>query len=190
MSLFILVFIGVFTATAFAAGAAMPEDANIADLLRPVYDAFVHGNKLYAGMLALIAMVALLKRYAPAKWRPFLYGDIGGSLLTLTGSFAGAMATTLGSGNPVSWMMVKTAGLIAVGAAGGYALVKKLLIEPLLRPWSSKAPAWLRPLLAMVLWIFDKPSPIAKAEAAGNAAVAAKPPTGMEGVVGKTRDVE
>ena len=186
----LLAFLGVFTATAFASSAVVevPPDGSWLDLARPVYEAFVHGQKLYAGMLALVLAVALFKRYAPDKWGA--HTDIGGALTTLIGSFAGAMATTLASGNAVSWVMVKTATMIAVGAAGGYSLIKKLVIEPFLRPYAAKAPAWLKPILSMILWIFDRPSPVAVAEAAGNEAVAAKPPTGVAEVVGAVKEVE
>ncbi len=186
----ILTFLGIFTASAFAQSAVLPDPAaGWLDLLTPVYEAFVKGDKLYAGMLALIAAVAMLKRYAPVKWgmRAFVHGDVGGSLLTLTASFAAAMITGgLGAGVAPSWAMVKAATLIAVGAAGGYSLIKKLLVEPLIRPYAAKAPAWLKMPLMAVLWFFDRPMPTAKADAAGAKAVEAKPATGL----GSVKDVE
>jgi len=192
VSFAILALLGVFTATAFAANAVSPDDQSWLELLKPVYEAFMRGEKLYAGMLALVAAVALTKRYAPEKWgiAKFVHSDPGGALLTLVASFGGAMATAISAGSLPGWAMAKTAMLIAVGAAGGYSIIKKLLVEPFLRPWAAKAPAWLRIPLNAVLWIFDRPMPVAKAEAAGQAAVDANPAGGVEAVTGKAREVE
>lgn len=190
LGVFVLVFMAVFTATALAADAAAAAtgEAGMLDMLRPVYDAFTSGQYLYAGMLALVLTVALVKRYA-GPHVPFLQGDIGGSLLTLVASFAGALATSLAGGVGVSFAMVKTATMIAVGAAGGYSLIKRLIIDPILRPLAAKAPAWTQPLFGLVFFIFDRPSPVAVAEAAGDAAVKANPPTGTE-AVSKPTEIE
>lgn len=191
---FILGLLFSFTGVALAAGTASPDDGNLLDLLRPVYDAFASGHKLYAGMLALVVAVAAMKRYAPTKYgiSDFVHGDVGGTLLTLVGSFSGALATSLGGGAGITWSMAEAATLIAVGAAGGYAMVKKLLVEPLRNSnwYKTKASAWLKTGLGVAFWIFDKPSPVAAAEDAGQKAVDAKPATGAEGVVGKPTDVE
>ncbi len=189
----ILAFLGFFTATALAATAVAPPDGNWTDFLKPIYDSFVHGNYLAAGMMTLVLGVALLKRYAPDKWgiSTFVHGDAGGTLLTLVASFGTAMVTSLAGTGTVSWAMFKAAGLIAVGAAGGYAIVKKLFIVPFLRPWAEKAPAWAKPILQMILWIFDKPTPIEKAEAAGEAAVKESlAKSGIEATTGVPKDVE
>lgn len=185
-SLAILTFLGCFTGVAFAANTVAPDDATLLELLEPIYKAFVGGQHLYAGMLALVAAVAIAKRYAPAKVRTWIQGDVGGSVTTLVMSFAGAMATALGSGNPVTWAMAKTATLIAVGAAGGYSLVKKLIVEPFLKPLSKKTPAWMAPIWAIVFWAFDKKTPVEEAEAAGKAAVEAKPAPGA----GKVTEID
>lgn len=190
ISFAILALLGIFTATAFAANAVNPDDQNIFELLKPVYEAFMRGEKLYAGMLALVAAVAAAKRYAPGRVGAWINGKYGQPLTVLLMSFGGAMATALSAGSMPGWPMVKTAALIAAAAAGGYSMIKTLLVDPFIRPWAAKAPAWLRWLLNGVLWFFDRPSPVAKAEAAGQAAVDAKPAQGTEGVVGKAREVE
>lgn len=189
-SLALLTLLGCFTATALAAGAATPGDESLLEMAKPIYDAFVHGQKLYAGMLALVLVIAAMKRYAPGKVGAWLQTDIGGALTTLVMSFAGAMATSLAGGVGVSFAMVKAAAMIAVGAAGGYSLIKKLVVEPFLKPLSKKAPAWAQPIFAVVFWIFDKKSPVAEAEAAGEAAVKADPGKGVEAVAGKPTEVE
>lgn len=186
---FIFSLLIAFSATAFAAGAIVPEDGSILDLLKPVYEAFATGDYLYAGAVTVVVAVALAKRYA-APHVSFLQSKPGQALMVLIGSFAGAVAAAVAGPAGFSWAIAKTASMIAIGAAGGYTLVKELVIDPLLRPLAAKAPAWMQPLFALVFWIFDRPSPVAKAEAAGQAAVVAKPAEGVEGVLGKPRDVE
>jgi hypothetical protein len=196
---FVLIAVFSFTATglALAAGAAVSSttgDGSAFDLLRPVYDAFAGGHYAYAGMLALVLVVALLKRYAPAKYgiSAFVHGDAGGSLLTLLASFGGAMATSLAGGAGISFAMAKTATLIAVGAAGGYAMIKKLIVEPLRNSawYQTKAPAWLKAGLQIAFWIFDKPDPVASAEDAGQKAVDAKPGAGNAQIVDKPTEIK
>jgi hypothetical protein len=188
IAVFILAFLGLFTATAVAQSATMADDQSWLEMLKPVYEAFARGEKLYAGMLALVAAVALFKRYAPEKWglRAWSQSDFGGALLALSGSFGASMAMRLADGASPSWDMAQAATLIAVGAAGGYSLIKKLIIEPFVRPWSAKAPAWARIPLQMLLWAFDRPMPTAKAASAGDQAVASKPASGL----GASKDVE
>lgn len=187
-------FFGFFTATALAAGAVSPDDGSLLDLFKPVVDAFRGGQYLYAGMLALVVAVAALKRYAPTKYgiSDFVHGDVGGTALTLVASFGGAMATTLGAGDPFSWGIAKTAALIAVGAAGGYAMIKKLVVTPLVNSdwYKNKAPGWLKTILSLALWMFDKPDPVAAAEKAGDDAVAAKPAEGTKAVEGSITEVK
>lgn len=192
-SFVLLSFLGFFTATALAAGAVSPDDGSLLDLFKPVVDAFRGGQYLYAGMLALVVAVAALKRYAPTKYgiSDFVHGDVGGTALTLVASFGGAMATTLGAGDPFSWGIAKTAALIAVGAAGGYAMIKKLVVTPLVSStwYQTKAPGWLKTILGLALWIFDRPTPIAVAEKAGEDAVAANPGVGVKSVEGTPTEI-
>lgn len=181
-------FRAVHAATGALTGA--PDDASILDLLRPVYDAFHGGHYAYGAALGVIALVALVKSYLGdrIKW---LHTDAGGSLLALLMSSATAVATGLAAPDAhVTFALLKSALLVGIGAAGGYAMIKNLIVEPLL----PHLPAWLRSVLTPILWIFDssgKPSDvkIAEAVAAGNAAVEAKPPTGIAGVVGAPTDV-
>lgn len=181
---FILVFLGVFTGLAFAAGAATQgDDGSLLDLAKPIFEAFTGGHKLYAGALALVFVVAVARRYGASRWA-WLGSDEGGGYLTLIGSFAGAMATGLAAGGSPSWEMAWTAVTIAVGAAGTYALIKKLVINRLLASkwYQEKAPDWLKSMLNLVLWVFEnhaEKAAIKKAEAAGEEAVKKDPPKGM-----------
>lgn len=181
-----------FTASAQTAQAAT-DDGNLLDLARPVFDEVMKGHYIAATALALVLTVALIKRYAPGKFGEFVHSDVGGSLTTLLASFGGALATATIGGAPWSWSMLWAAGGIAVTAAGGYSLIKKLIVEPLLKPLMPKLPAWAQPVLGIVLWIFDKPVSAADAEAsakvAGDAAVALNPPSGADGVTGAPKDL-
>jgi hypothetical protein len=182
-----------FGATAIAADAATSstESSSLLDLLKPVYDAFAGGHYAYAAALGVIAAVALVKRYAgTGKFGAFVHSDAGGSLMALLMAGAGAMASGLAAPDAhVTWSLLKTAMLVGAGAAGGYALLKNLLVDPILKPLSKKAPAWMQPLFALLFMFFDHgaagEAALAKAEAAGDAAVAAKPGEGIAAVTGE-----
>jgi hypothetical protein len=134
--------------------------------------------------------VALVKRYAPGKFGEFVHSDPGGALTTLLMAFGGALATATMGGAPWTWAMMWTALMVGVAAMGGYTAIKKLFVEPLLRPLMAKAPMWMQPLFALVMWIFDKPMAATKsAEAAGTVAVAENPGTGVAAVTGEPKDV-
>lgn len=178
-----------FAGTAAAAGAAVPDDGSLLDLAKPLFSAVMGGNYWLAASLALVLMVAVCRRYLP-KWFPKAFGwaagDAGGALLVLLGAFGGAMATGLAAGAGPSVAMAVVAFKVALGAAGGFTMLKKL-IAPALRAMQDKAPAWARPILGLLAWVAERPDAIGKAEAAGDAAVAAKPAPGIEGVLGKPR---
>lgn len=189
-----LVFLLSFGAVAFAASAAGASDSSsILDMLKPVYSAFAGGHYAYAAALMVIVMVAGAKRYLAPRWQ-WLDGNAGGSVLALLASSATALSASLAGGGPVTFALLKSAMLIGVGAAGGYEMLKNLIVDPLLRPLAAKAPAWAQPILNLVLWIFDGSSgnaaALATSEAAGTAAVAAKPGTGTEAVTGKPTEAK
>jgi hypothetical protein len=176
-----------FVGVAFAADAATPSGGeSVLDLARPVLDAIMSGHYAAAAALALVLAVALARRYGSPRL-PWLNSDEGGAILVLTGSFGGAMATALLAGAAptlsLAWMSLQ----VAAGGAGIYVLAKKLLHRPLL--WlQDKAPSWLKPILSLVLWIFERPSTAEKAAKAGDAAVEANPPGGIEGTLGKPEE--
>lgn len=186
IALFILVFLLAFTATALGAAGLAPEDGSVLDLLAPIVDAFRGGNYPLGGALAIVLAVALARRYG-TEYIPWLGTKAGAALMVLVGSFGGALAAALSApGAVLSFAMVKSATAIAVGAAGGYTLIKDLVVDPLTRSawYRERAPGWLKAIVSVVLWVFRSPSPVARAEAAGQAAVDAKPPSGAAGVVG------
>lgn len=179
-----------FVATAHAATAVAPDQGNLLDLARPIFDQVMAGHYLAAAAFALVLSVALVKRYAPGKFGTFVHSDPGGAMTTMLMSFGGALATATMGGAPWTWAILWTAFGVGIAAMGGYAAIKKLVIEPLLRPLMAKAPLWMQPLFAIVMWIFDKPVLAdKKAEDAGDAAVAAKPAEGINGLTGEPKDL-
>ena len=184
-----------FGATAFAADAAAPDSSSLLDLLKPVYQAFAGGHYAYAAALGVIAAVALVKRYAGSgKFGAFVHGNAGGSLTALLLAGAGAAASGLATPDAhVTFALLKSALLVGIGAAGGYAVLKNLLVDPILKPLSAKAPSWMQPLFSLLFLFFDHGDAgreaLAKAKAAGDAAVTANPPTGIDGVTGEPGEI-
>lgn len=159
LALAVVIGLAAFAGTGYAADAATPSDSQtLLELLRPVYDAFAGGHYAYAGALLVIVLVALVKRYAGDSV-PFVHTDAGGSLLALVGGVATGLAAGLAApGATVTPGLLESSALVGVGAAGGYAVLKNTLIDPLLKPLAARAPAWLRPALRVVLFVFDRPS--------------------------------
>jgi hypothetical protein len=183
-----LAFLLAFGGVALAADAVDPADGTL-DIAKSIYNAFSGGHYAYCGALGMILGVALVKRYLGPKV-PWLHSDAGGSTLALLGATATALSAGLASGGPVTWGLIKGAGMVGIGAAGGYAMLKNLVIEPLLKPLAAKAPAWAQPIFAMIFWVFDRPDPIATAVKAGDAAVAATPAEGPAAVVGTPTEIK
>ncbi len=183
-----LVMLTAFTATAYAASTTPDPDA-ISEVARFLLEAVKGGHYAYAVALGLMLVVALVRRYLGPRWA-FLHSDAGGGVLALLTSFAAALATATAAGASWSLTLLWSAGGIAVAAAGGYSLLKKLVVEPFLRPLADKAPAWLKVPLNLVLWIFERPDAVETSTTAGAAAVTAKPAAGIAGITGAPRDVK
>lgn len=153
----------------------------IATLGKPVFDAVMNGEYMYAAALALVVLVAAARKYGTKIW-PFL-GTRGGALwLVLLGSFFGAIATALGAGQALSLALGIAAVKVAVGAAGGHAMIRQVLKWGI-RKW-PKLGAALKP----IMWVFEKPAD--KAKEAGDKAVAENPSEGITGVIGEPEDIE
>jgi hypothetical protein len=193
LSLFAL-FALAFTATATGATALSPDDGTLLDLARPVFDAVMHGQYWLGASLALVLAVAAFKRYAPAgALQDFAHSNAGASLLVLLGSFGGALATALlavGS-NGITLALAWTALKVALVAAGGYTLLKNVIVDPLMASswYQTSAPEWLKSIMMLLLWVFLKPSPVVAAADAGNTAVNENPPTGADGSTGTPTDL-
>lgn len=189
---FVVMLVLGFTGMAFAAAAVAPEDSSLLDLARPVYDQITAGNYLAAAALAVVLVVALVRRYTSpdGKVGRVVHSDLGGVATTFAIAFSGAIATAAIAGTSWSLDMVKAAGAVGAIAIGGYTVIKKLIAWFTSTSWyKTKAPTWLKVAMGAVTWIVDKKSPaIADAEKAGDAAVAAKPAGGADSIVGKPEE--
>lgn len=187
-----LAFVLCFTATAWAAGTVSPDDGSLLDLIKPVYEAIMHGNLWLAAALAVVLLTAATRRYLPDAWGgKYARGDVGGMLTAFLLSFAGAVATTMAAPGAVMSGMVMLAALKIGGfAVGGFVALHKLATAFVASSWfQTKAPAWLRTVLGTLLALIGS-SAIAKAEAAGNKAVDNTPAGGITSVVGVVKEVE
>lgn len=176
------------SATAYAAGEATQNTDNLFEMARVVYKAVMSGDYVLAAALALVLLVAVATRYLSPYW-PFLTTEAGKMALVVAGSFGGAVATAKAAGAPVSAGLLWTALGVAVTAAGGYKMVRVLLV-PAIEKLRDKTPTWIRWLPDLVLWVFARDTKaIEKAAKAGEDAVKKNPPTGTSGVIGAPRDV-
>jgi hypothetical protein len=175
------------------------DDSSLIDLARPVYDAFV--NHQYGLMipLAIVLIVALLRRL-PGKVGTFMHSDFGGTISALSIGGATAVGAALAvPGAHVTFDILKAGFAAGVLAAGGYAVLKHVFVDPVLPKLAALAPSWLQPILNLFISIFDhstapKQPPTAevvnKATTAGTAAVAANPGQGAAAVVGAPVEVK
>jgi hypothetical protein len=186
--------LAAFGATAYAASAVVPDSGSIFDLTKPLFEAFKGGHYAYAAALMVVVLVAILKkagnRYLGETIGNALHSNTGGTLLALVAAMASAMAAGLVTpGAHVTFALIKSSFLVGVGAAGGYAVLKNLVVEPLLKPLQKVLPVWAQPLLSLMLWMFDKPV-VADAEQKGQDAVDANPGQGTVTVLGQPTEVE
>lgn len=183
----VVAFVVGFSATSSAATAAEPADGSLLDLVKQAYAYAVAGHQLAAGAIGVVVIVGLLKRYGAGRF-PWLTTDVGGAVTTLVASFAGTFAIAAASAS-FAWSMVWNAGGLAVSAAGGYVLIKKLLIVPILKPLVGKAPAWMQPILNLVISLFDASPALDDAAKAGDDAVKTNPGGGAVTPTGKPTDL-
>lgn len=177
-----------FKTVALAASVAGVDDSSsLLDLARPVFEAFSGGHYAYAAALAVIVMVAALRRYAQPKYA-VLQSSVATTLMVLAASMATAMASALAApGASVTWSLLESSALIGVGASGGFEVLKNLVIDPLLRPLMSKLPAWAQPIGRVFLWVFDgtgaDQAALDASDKASKDAVAATPGQGIAAVI-------
>jgi len=141
----------------------MLADGTVLTLLRPVIDAFVAGRYVLMIALTVVMLTGLFRKFgSPTSW---VHTTPGGTLLALLTSSATAVAVTLAVPDAVvTWNLLWTALMVGVTSAGGYVVIKNLLIDPVLRPLSLRAPIWSLPLFKAVFWIFDKPDGVPPAD--------------------------
>lgn len=169
-----------FTATAFAAGPSAPDSESLLDLARPVFDAVMHGNYWAAASLGVVLSLSFARRYMPASWKDGIKGDIIGTAFAFGFAAFGAVANAaLAVGFAgMTTALALTALKIGVVAIGGYSVIHKFATWAASTNWFKQhAPTWLVSLTSLVLTLIGS-NAIAKAEAAGQAAVDASPSPG------------
>ncbi len=184
-----------FVGTAAAATELEPPGGSLLDLAKPIFEAVMSGQWALGAALALVLLVAVARRYLAPKWS-FLGTELGVALMVVVGSFGGALATAFAAGAGASGGVLWAALGIAVSAAGGWKLAKIALnqFEPWVLRQIEKLPAAgqtiARAIWSMLTWWLHKPgdAEIAKAEAAGAAAVTAQPSNGISGVLGEPNE--
>lgn len=161
-------------------------NADVYSLIQEVARAlFAEGMSNTARLAVLLMLLVTVARRWLAPRFPFFATDHGAVLLTLATGLAAGVSNALVAGSAMSWGVVAAAFGLSLKAAGGYTALKKAAL-PLLERASKRGPAWWRWLAGMLLSILrGAVSADKKATDAGDAAVAAKPSTGAEGIVGK-----
>ncbi|TQF10106.1 hypothetical protein FJV41_41160 [Myxococcus llanfairpwllgwyngyllgogerychwyrndrobwllllantysiliogogogochensis] len=91
-----------------------------------LFNAVTSQNYALVASLVVVLLVFLLRKFG-GRFIPFFNTDRGGAVLVLGVSLAGAVANALAAGAPFSLSLMLTAVKVALTAAGGFTLVKRLL---------------------------------------------------------------
>lgn len=144
-------------------------------------DAAAHGHWSLAGALALVLIVALLRKLIAPKIPAALH-DLGAMVFTFLIAGLVAAVAALGDGTmPLSWPVAKAALAAAVMAVGGYGAIKKgawPILMYVLSRWAIKLPV-VGKVLAGISFRLDADGAVAKATRAGSAAVMKMPAKGL-----------
>ncbi len=177
-ALLILIFLGAFTSTALAQSVAASPDT--ATLLQQIFDSIAHGQGWAGAATGVVLACALARKYMPAAWTEGTKGDIVGTATAFVMAFAGSIAAhAIAPGATMTMAVFATAAKIGVAANGGYTIIHK--VASWLVAW-GKLPPWATSVLSLVTALAGSNAvTLAKADAAGAAAVAADPPKGMAG---------
>lgn len=97
--------------------------------LRAFADAVSSRNWPLVAALVVVCAVWAVRKFGAARV-PWLSTDRGGAVLVLATSLAGAVATALLGGAAFSLPLLVQALSVALSAAGGFNLVKKLATAP------------------------------------------------------------
>lgn len=177
-ALCILILLGAFTGTALAADAVSASDPSLSETARLIFDAVMHSNWWAAAAYGVILAMIGARKLMPASWKEGVKGDVIGTAAAFVLAFAGSVATVMmAPGAAMTTAVALTALKIGLGAIGGYTIIHKVI--GWLASW-DKMPAWALSALRLIALMVGS-NAIKKAEAAGQAAVDANPPTGMAG---------
>jgi hypothetical protein len=98
------------------------------------WEAFQAGQRAYGVALALLVVLVMVRKL----WSKPFESDAGGAWFAFGVSMLGAVATSLSTGAPFGWGLVKAGLTVAVLATGGYSVVWKRMLKPLARAAAEK----------------------------------------------------
>ncbi|RJS14607.1 hypothetical protein DRW03_34580 [Corallococcus sp. H22C18031201] len=107
-------------------GVLGPSPEQFEAFARMLFDAVTGRNYALAAALVVVVLVYLLRKFG-GMFVPWFSTDRGGAVLVLGVSLAGAVANALAAGAPFSLGLMLTALKVALTAAGGFTLVKRLV---------------------------------------------------------------
>lgn len=182
----ILFMLAGFTSTALAADVAATYDPSLSETAKAIFDAVMGSQWWVAASYGVILAVVAARKFMPASWKEGVKGDVVGTALVFVLALAGSVATVMAApGAAMTTGVALTAMKIGAAAIGGYTVVHKVV--GWLAAW-GKLPAPAMAVLRLLAMMVGSGA-VRKAEAAGTAAVVAKPPTGMTGD-GKIVEIE
>lgn len=168
--LVLLITVRVAQAAAELATVAAANQDPLVELVRLLWVAITGGEFISIVVALLVIISSLLARFGVhlSKW----FGTgAGRAVITLLVAFSGGLSSALAVGTPITWGVLRTVIVFALTAAGGYSLIKALIVEPL-TPWMrDRAPEWLRLIWRGLTWVYDRlvkpePSPLPLAKVA------------------------
>ncbi|WP_255443052.1 hypothetical protein [Corallococcus sp. Z5C101001] len=112
---------------AFAQVATAPDPSNVEAFARLVLDAVTAQNWALVASLGVVVLVYVLRRYV-GTWWPWLRTARAGAALAVLLSVAGAVANALLAGEAFTVALLLKAVAIGLGAAGGFSVMKTLLV--------------------------------------------------------------
>lgn len=108
------------------AGVVGPNPEQFEEFARHLLDAVTSRNYALLAALVVVVLVYLLRKFG-GRFIPFFNTDRGGAVLVLGVSLAGAVANALAAGAPFSLALLLTALQVALTAAGGFTIIKRIL---------------------------------------------------------------
>lgn len=106
-----------------AADPAVTQADDLATLANQVVEAITHGNWALVAALVIVIITLALRRWG-GQYLPWLNSKWAGVLIPLLGSIAGAVATALMGGLPLTAGLLLKAVIVGVIAIGGFSAAK------------------------------------------------------------------
>lgn len=107
---------------------SLPNPDNIEGIAQLLWDAIMNKQWGLVASLGVMFAVAALRKWVPAttKVGAWLKSKLGGIITNFTLALSGAFATAFMSGHTITGPLVIKAIGVALGAAGGWAIVKNI----------------------------------------------------------------